>query len=118
MIRYLRYGFLAALALVLLTLALANREPVTLKLLPAELAEYLNLPYQMTVPLFLALFAMIALGLLVGFIWEWFREHKHRAEAARQAREAKKAKKALAAERTKDGPQDDVLALLDAPGKA
>ena len=118
MIRYLRYGFLALLGIVLITLALANREPVTLKLLPGELAELVGVPYQMTIPLFLALFAMIALGLLVGFVWEWFREHKHRAEAARQAKEARRAKKELAAERTRDGKQDEVLALLDEPRKA
>ena len=118
MIRYLRYGFLALLAIVLVTLALANREPVTLRLLPAELAELVGLPYQITLPLFLTLFAMIALGILVGFVWEWFREHKHRAEAARQAKEARRAKKELEAERSKDGPQDEVLALLDEPRKA
>ncbi|WP_244868027.1 LapA family protein [Vannielia litorea] len=114
MIRYLRWGFLALLAVVLVTLALANREPVTLKLLPGELADLLGLPYQITLPLFLSLFAMIALGILVGFIWEWFREHKHRAEAARQAKEARRAKKELDQVKRETGQeQDEVLALLD-----
>lgn len=119
MIRYLRYAFLALLAIVLVTLALANREPVTLKLLPGELAELVGLPYQVTLPLFVSLFLMIALGILVGFVWEWFREHKHRAEAARQAREVRKAKKELDAVKRETGqPQDEVLALLDEPRKA
>ncbi|MGR3793537.1 LapA family protein [Vannielia litorea] len=114
MIRYLRWGFLALLAIVLITLALANREPVTLKLLPGELADLLGLPYQITLPLFVSLFAMIALGILIGFVWEWFREHKHRAEAARQAKEARRAKKELDAVKRETGQeQDEVLALLD-----
>lgn len=118
MIRFLRFGFLILLGIVLITLALANREPVTLKLLPGELADLLGLPYQITLPLFISLFAMIALGVLIGFIWEWFREHKHRAEAARQAKEARRAKKELDAVKREAGqPQDDVLALLDEPRK-
>jgi lipopolysaccharide assembly protein A len=38
--RFLRYLFLALLAICLLIVALANREPVTLNLLPDELATF------------------------------------------------------------------------------
>ena len=45
MIRLIKYLILAAIALVLVVLALANREPVTLELLPAELAGWAGLNY-------------------------------------------------------------------------
>jgi len=44
MFRYLRYAFLALLAIVLITLALANRQMVSLHLLPEGLAEIAGTP--------------------------------------------------------------------------
>ena len=37
-------------------------------------------------PLFILLGLAIGLGLMLGFIWEWLREHSYRAEAARLRR--------------------------------
>ena len=41
--RYLRYGFLGLLGIVLITVAIANRDVVTLTLLPAELGALFGL---------------------------------------------------------------------------
>lgn len=114
MTRYIRLGFLTVLGLVLLVLALANRAPVTLRLLPESLGAFMPFPTTLTLPLFLVLFGFIALGLLIGFFWEWVREHKYRAEAARQRRAAESLERevqSLKGPRAKDG--DDVLALLE-----
>lgn len=40
--RYIRYAFLAALGVVLITVALANRGDVTLNILPGELSGFLG----------------------------------------------------------------------------
>lgn len=114
MIRYLRYLFLAALALVLLTVALANRAPVSVRLLPEDLAALTGLTWAMELPLFLIIFAGILAGVLIGFVWEWFREMKHRSTAAQKSREVARLERELAVMRDSTSlPQDDVLALLD-----
>jgi uncharacterized integral membrane protein len=113
--RYLRYGFLAVVGLCLLVVALANRGVVGIKLLPEEMAAYLGQPFQYEMPLFIIIFASIAVGLLIGFVWEWFREHKHRAEARLQKREKEKLARQVRGMRAeKSQGQDEVLALLDA----
>ena len=114
MIRYLRYAFLALIAICLITVALANRAPVTLRVLPTDMAGFLGWSWEVTLPLFLVIFLGILAGLLIGFVWEWLREHKHRAQARRERRE----KENLAREVTRlktppQGRQDDVLALLE-----
>jgi len=112
--RYLRYGFLAVVGLCLLVVALANRGLVGIKLLPEEMAAYLGQPFQYEMPLFIIIFASIAVGLLIGFVWEWFREHKHRAEARLQKREKEKLARQVRGMRAeKSQGQDDVLALLE-----
>ncbi len=119
MIRFVKYLFLALLGLVLLTLALANRQMVGLRLLPDEPGSYLGLNPSIQVPLFLVIFAGIVIGLLIGFVWEWLREHKHRAAASTAKREAAKLQREVVKLREASAnPEDEILALLEAPRKA
>ena len=113
----LRVLLLGLLAFVLLVLALANRELVTLRLLPETLSDYLGFGASVTLPLFLVLFLAIAVGLLVGYVLEWLREHKHRSEAARQRAERERLERELAKSRPA-GEGDDVLALVERPRSA
>jgi lipopolysaccharide assembly protein A len=114
MIRILRFVLLGLLAIVLLTVALANRSAVTLRALPDDLAAFAGLGWQLQVPLYAVIFASILAGVLIGFVWEWFREHKHRAVASTKSREVTKLERELAVMRdTKPEQQDDILALLD-----
>ena len=116
MIRYLRYLFLGLLGICLLTVALANRPTVLIKALPEDVAAFLGLNWQIELQLFLIIFASIVAGLLIGFLWEWFREHKHRAVASTKTREVSRLERELAAMKDATSlPRDDVLALLDKP---
>jgi uncharacterized integral membrane protein len=116
MIRSLRYLFLAALGLVLLTVALANRAPVTLKALPEDLAAFTGFAPQIELPLFMVIFGGIIAGLLIGFVWEWFREMKHRSTASRKTREVARLERELAVMKDSQSvPKDDILAILDKP---
>ena len=116
MIRSLRYLFLAALGLALLTVALANRAPVTLKALPEDLAAFTGFAWQIELPLFMVIFGGIIAGLLIGFVWEWFREMKHRSTASRKTREVARLERELAVMKDSQSvPKDDILALLDKP---
>lgn len=113
--RYLRYAFLAILAVCLITVALANRKPVTLRLMTDDLATFVGYSNTITLPLFLVIFGGIIIGILIGFIWEWFREHKHRADAVAQRREKNLLQKEVSRLREKKAePADDVIALLEA----
>ncbi len=115
--RYIRYAFLGLLAIVLISVALANRAPVVLNTLPEGIAAFPGLGWlalSIELPLYLPIFGGIVAGLLIGFVWEWLREYKHRAEASRKKGEVRKLERELKrtqAERDKD--KDEVLALLD-----
>ncbi|MFV2034724.1 MAG: lipopolysaccharide assembly protein LapA domain-containing protein [Halocynthiibacter sp.] len=112
--RYVKYAFLAILGLGLITVALANRGTVTLRLLPDELSRFAGANMQIELPLFLVIFAGIVAGLLIGFVWEWLREHKHRSEAAQVKREAANLSREVSRLRDENqSPEDDVLTLLE-----
>jgi len=117
MMRYLRYAFLASLAIVLIAVALANREPVTLRLATEDVASMIGLNTSVTLPLLLVIFGGIVAGILIGFVWEWFREHKHRAAAATHRREKDRLQREVSRLReTSAQPDDEILALLENSG--
>jgi len=119
--RYLRYLFLAVLGICLITVALANRQVVTLRLLPEEMAAFSGLSLQIDLPLFVVVFLGIVAGLLIGFVWEWLREARLRAEAGRARREAatlEREVKRLKHSQAEGEGEDEVLALLEGGGKA
>ncbi|KRS16671.1 lipopolysaccharide assembly protein LapA domain-containing protein [Roseovarius indicus] len=112
--RYIRYASIAIFAIALILIALANREFVTVQVLPTEIAHLAALNPAYDMPLFLVMFGGVLAGLIIGFIWEWIREAGERAAAARQAREMERLKaevKRLKGERHQG--KDEVLALLD-----
>ncbi len=115
--RYIRLAFTAVLAVVLITVALANRGTAELRLLPEELAGFLGWSWSVNLPLFIIIFGAIIAGVLIGFVWEWLREHKVRSEGARAKKAAVKLAGEVAELKKKDqGPKDDVLALLEKSG--
>lgn len=112
--RYIRYACIAIFGVALIVIALANRQMVTVKMLPSELNSVAALNPGYEVPLFVVMFGGILAGLVLGFLWEYIREHKERAAAARQARELDQLRAEL--RRLKTEPRkhgDEVLALLD-----
>ena len=110
--RYVRYLCIAVFAVALISVALANRDIVSLKILPTEVSGYFAMNPEVQMPLFIVILGSIIAGLLVGFVWEWIREYSQRAEAARQAREMRRLEREVA--RLKgEKHQDEVLALLD-----
>lgn len=118
MIRYLRYLFWGIVGLGLLTVAMANRAPVVVKALPDDLAAFLSLGWQMELPLYLVIFGGIVAGLLIGFVWEWLREAKHRSTASKSTREVARLERELAVLKDSTsvpGAKDDILALLEKP---
>jgi lipopolysaccharide assembly protein A len=114
MIRTFRYVLIALLGIALLVVALANRAPVNVRLLPDDMAAFLGVSLAAELPLFLVIFAGILAGLMIGFVWEWLREAKHRTTAQTKSREVARLERELAALRnTTTEADDDILALLD-----
>lgn len=112
--RYIRYICIALFGLALVAVALANRGLVTLKVLPDEIAGLFAVNPTVELPLFAVIFGGILAGILVGFIWEWLREYKFRAEASSNAREVRKLEREVDRLKGKQNEgKDDVLALLE-----
>lgn len=112
--RYIRYAFLGALGIVLISVSLANRGLVTLKLMPQTIADLAGFNPAITLPLFVVVLGGIAAGLIIGFFWEWLREYKQRREAGQKAREVHVLEREVTRLKgEKHQGKDEVLAILD-----
>ena len=116
--RLLKWIILGAIGVALLVVALANGQMVKVELLPAEINLFAKLNKSIELPLFLVILLAVAVGIVIGFIWEWLREHKYRVAAARSGREVNKLERQVSdLAPASGGNGDDVLALLETPGK-
>ena len=112
--RYIRYAFLIVVALCLITVALANRSIVSLQLMPNELADLVGLSGSIKLPLFLVIFGGVLIGLMLGFVWEYLREYKHRSALGKQGRQVTKLEHEVKRLKEKTGEgKDEVLALIE-----
>lgn len=112
----IRYSFWAIIGLCLILIGLANRDAVTVRAMPEALGDLLGLAPDLQLPLFVIIFISVGAGLMIGFLWEWVREHRIRADARGKAREVTSLQREVdqlrgAAAGAKS--DDDVLALLE-----
>lgn len=120
LLRILKYLFLIVVAVALVMMAMANRETVVVELVPEALAGWFGIQYAVTLPLFLVILGGVTVGILVGFVWEWLREHRHRADARTHKRAAQALEREVKTLKGGTGrdPKDEILALVDATGPA
>jgi uncharacterized membrane protein (DUF106 family) len=115
----IRYAFWAVIGLCLILIGLANRDFVTVRAMPEALGDLLGISPDIQLPLFVVIFIGVGVGLMIGFLWEWVREHRMRADARGKAREVEALKREndqlRGAAVTAKG-EDDVLALLEKTG--
>ena len=111
--RFIRWVILGALAIVLVTVALANRGPMTVRLLPEPLEGLLGLSWQVTMPVFVVLVVAMGAGVLLGFVWEWVREHKHRSAAVTERRMRQELEQQVKTTQPTSNDGDDILALVE-----
>lgn len=110
--RTIKLILLALILIAIVVLAVANRQVVTLRLLP----EGLEAITQRTVdlPLYAIGLLSIVTGMALGYVLEWLREHKHRRRAAEKAQEAERLDREVTRLRKQTAKSDDdVLALLN-----
>lgn len=114
--RYVRMLLVALLAIILVGVALANRQLVTVSLFPGRLDRYMGGEWQVQMPLFLVIILALLAGMILGLIWEWMRETAVRQESARRAHDLQVLEREVRGLRvTHHAPRDEVLAILDAP---
>ncbi|MFQ6550019.1 lipopolysaccharide assembly protein LapA domain-containing protein [Aestuariibius sp. 2305UL40-4] len=112
--RTLKYAILGLLAICLAAVALANRDLVEVQAMPDVVAGILGISASITLPLFVVILAGVAVGVLIGFLWEWLREHKHRVEMRQRKKEVNRLEAEMSRMREeKHEGQDEVLALLE-----
>lgn len=114
MLKAIAWLFWIIVIAALVVVGLANRGLVTLRAMPESLAGLIGTSPDVQMPLFLVIFLSVAVGLLIGFVWEWLREHPLRAESRAHAQNAQALRRELGrvrSEQTKGG--EDILALLD-----
>lgn len=115
--KYIKYTFWGIVAVCLIIVGLANRGDVTVRAMPEALATPLGLSPDVQIPLFVVMFLGVGVGLLVGFLWEWIREHRIRSDARAKDREVARLKGELDRLQTeKHEGKDEIVALLDKTG--
>lgn len=113
-LRLIKLLFLALVLVALVFLFFANNDPVTLNLMPDVMAGAMGLQNEYSVPLFIVVTGALLIGIVVGYVLEWLREHRYRSEAKTQRREAARLNQEVAQMKGRKGDsQDDVLAILE-----
>jgi lipopolysaccharide assembly protein A len=112
--RFMRYFILGLTSVGIIVGSLANREMVTLTLMPEVLGDLFNVNAKIRVPLFVSILSGVAAGLLIGFVLEWLREMKHRVAVKLEQKKVVLLKREVDKLKS-DSPKakDDILALLD-----
>ena len=98
--------------MILLTLAVANRELVDIRILPSELEGFLGGGMIFSIPIFVLFLCGVIFGLFVGFVWEWIREMKHRSASSRKSKELAKVENELSQLKRESGRNEDEILLL------
>jgi hypothetical protein len=99
---------LAPLAVVIVMFAVANREVITVSFDPFD---PVHPALALNMPLFILIFILVGLGVLVGGIAAWLRQHKWRA----RARQAEAAARDLRARLDAQAPRARLPSQADSP---
>lgn len=89
--RFILVVVFVPLAIVLIALAVANREMVAFTVDPFNPG---NPALTLTLPLFIFLFAALALGMIVGSLATWFKQGRYRKLARQRGAEAESLRQA------------------------
>lgn len=103
---------LVPLAIIFVMFAVANREIITITLDPFDSVQP---AYAFKLPLFLLIFALIAVGVLIGGLVTWLKQGRWRARARRAEADARALREQLAA---RQWPSDNQRALPLAPDQS
>ena len=100
--KFFNYIFLLPLAIVLILLSVANRQPVRFSLDPLN---SVTPALSLELPLFVFLFAAVILGMLVGGALVWISQGRHRKALREKSLEARQLKQQQTAGEPTDGTE-------------
>ena len=83
-----------------------------IRILPSELEGFLGGGMILSIPIFVLFLCGVIFGLLVGFVWEWIREMKHRSASSRKSKELAKVENELSQLKRESGQNEDEILLL------
>ncbi len=110
--KYLIYLVYILIALILVTVAVANPEMVRVTLLPEWFPIWGGLG--LTLPLFAHVYIALFVGIAMGLFFEYLREARYRKQARRAKKALKKTEAQLDKTKKKSGDHDDeVLAIIE-----
>jgi uncharacterized integral membrane protein len=98
--KFVTIFILVPLAIVIVMFAVANRGPITVSFDPFDSR---NPAVAFQIPLFILIFVLVGLGVLVGGIAAWLRQHKWRARARRAEADVRRLRSELDAARSIGG---------------
>jgi uncharacterized integral membrane protein len=113
--KFLAILILVPLGIVIVMFAVANRETITISFDPFD---SVNPAFALKTPLYALIFVLVGLGVLVGGIAAWLKQHKWRSRARRAEAEARDLRSRLdAAEprRSIPAPRDTATHLILPP---
>ena len=84
--KFLALAVLVPLAIVIVMFAVANREVITVSFDPFDSAHP---ALALKMPMFILIFVLVAVGVVVGGIAAWLKQHKWRTRARRAEAEAR-----------------------------
>lgn len=112
--RTIKQIILGIILICLVLVAVANRETVVLNLVPEPLMPLLPFEGTLSLPLFVVIIASIAVGLVLGYLFEWLRERKIRKQVGQKTRQVSKLESEVERLKRKTGDdEDEILALLN-----
>jgi uncharacterized integral membrane protein len=103
---------LVPLVIILVMFAVANRETITITFDPFDSVQP---AFAFKLPLYLLIFALIAIGVVIGGLMTWFKQHKWRARARRAEAETRALREQLAAHKWPPADQRALPAAPDQP---
>lgn len=114
--KYIRYALIAFVLILAVTIALANRQLVSLSLWPDAVSAVLGFGRAFSAPLFIIVGGAFGAGLVVGLAWEWLRERPVRVEARQTRHELNRLRNehGIEPERKSGNPaREQVLSILE-----
>ncbi len=99
--KFLTAFVLVPLAIVIVMFAVANREMVTVSFDPFDIAQPASAP---KMPLFILIFVLVGVGVLIGGIAAWLKQHKWRTRARRAEADVRRLRAELDAQRSIASP--------------
>jgi len=99
--KFIAAVILVPLTLVIVAFAVANRETIAISFDPFDSAQP---AYALKMPLFVLIFVLVGIGVLVGGIAAWLKQHKWRVRARRAEAEARDLRTRIDAPQRHNGP--------------